>query len=138
MLYFIKIFKYLQYKKGFFHSERWKKVCTNEKQLLPTSSRSTKSARPPPLAHILSTTLSILLFTLHFVFPRVSRAYFKTITALVQTTKSQTVRSSQAANKWAKNELSITPKHKYRSGTEKTNTGVSPQKQVLIDSLEPS
>lgn len=40
-----------------------------------TSLRSTKSARRPPVAHILSTTLSTLLLTLHLVFPRVSRAW---------------------------------------------------------------
>lgn len=39
-----------------------------------TSSRLTKPAREPPLDHILSITLSILLFTLHFVFPSVSKA----------------------------------------------------------------
>jgi hypothetical protein len=36
---------------------------------------TTKSARQPPLLHILSTTLSTLLFTLNLVFPSVSRAW---------------------------------------------------------------
>lgn len=40
-----------------------------------TSSWSTKSARLPPLDHILSTMLSTLLLILHFVLPSVFNAY---------------------------------------------------------------
>lgn len=39
-----------------------------------TSSRSTKPAIFPPLAQMFSNTLSTFLFTLHLVFPSVSRA----------------------------------------------------------------
>lgn len=43
-------------------------------KVLLTSLRSTRPAIFPPPAQILSTTLSILLFTLHLVLPKVSKA----------------------------------------------------------------